>query len=719
MTTDPGDLVLDPTCGSGTTAYVAEQWGRRWITIDTSRVAIALARSRLMGARYPYYLLADSPQGQQKEAEVSRTATKTSPTRGDIRQGFIYERVPHITLKSIANNTEIDVIWERMQPAVEEARAALNTALKDHAEPFAVTTGGRAGQAIDFRATGEVTLPSGEPAPAGGFMEWEIPREAGTPWPEKQQRLLSTVRAFATARSASERAKAEAAVAELNALKGASFTLDNVPARPVTPWPAEAESALAAFWEARIARQRAIDASIAARAEHEYLYDKPYSDNSKVRVAGPFTVESLSPHRTLAVDWNDELIEQRGAAEAGPAVAYDGPSPEKDFAGMILDNLRAAGVQQAHKEDRITFTSLKGWPGRLISADTIRLGTLRLAEEVGQKLTPGNLREAVDPLIAATFMGIARMSKGVHPENLIAIGAPVRALASIARNRRQVRVATISRESFEKLFASLSRVNGLEIVSQYGLADIDAAGLLPCCHMLEQLFEISQTSRIIVPMINTRDALAEDFLREIVGDPDPFVPQIVSSAEHLGQRYGYDREHARKVADLALILFDHLGRIHSLPPRARVLLEVVALLHDIGMFISNRQHHKHSYYLLRNSELPGISEEEQNLISLVARYHRRATPRSSHLEFTSQTPEDRVTISKLAAILRVADALDRAHQSKIKNLHVSFDREKVVLSAMCNRDLTLAQWGLRMKADMFEQVFGRRVVLQNASPAGG
>ncbi len=357
--------------------------------------------------------------------------------------------------------------------------------------------------------------------------------------------------------------------------------------------------------------------------------------------------------------------------------------------------------------------------GRLISADTIRLGTLRLAEEVGQKLTPGNLREAVDPLIAATFMGIARMSKGVHPENLIAIGAPVRALASIARNRRQVRVATISRESFEKLFASLSRVNGLEIVSQYGLADIDAAGLLPCCHMLEQLFEISQTSRIIVPMINTRDALAEDFLREIVGDPDPFVPQIVSSAEHLGQRYGYDREHARKVADLALILFDHLGRIHSLPPRARVLLEVVALLHDIGMFISNRQHHKHSYYLLRNSELPGISEEEQNLISLVARYHRRATPRSSHLEFTSQTPEDRVTISKLAAILRVADALDRAHQSKIKNLHVSFDREKVVLSAMCNRDLTLAQWGLRMKADMFEQVFGRRVVLQNASPAGG
>ena len=130
MTSDPGDLVLDPTCGSGTTAYVAEQWGRRWITVDTSRVALALARSRIMGARYPYYLLADSAEGHQKEAEQSRSAPSESPTYGDVRQGFVYERVPHITLKSIANNTEIDVIYERMQPDVEGALADLNHALR-------------------------------------------------------------------------------------------------------------------------------------------------------------------------------------------------------------------------------------------------------------------------------------------------------------------------------------------------------------------------------------------------------------------------------------------------------------------------------------------------------------------------------------------------------------------------------------------------------------
>jgi adenine-specific DNA-methyltransferase len=129
MTTDPGDLVLDPTCGSGTTAYVAEQWGRRWITVDTSRVALALARARIMGARYPYYLLADSPEGQCKEGEVSRTPPKETPTRGDIRQGFVYERVPHITLKSIANNAEIDVIWEKWQQTLEPLRARLNAVL--------------------------------------------------------------------------------------------------------------------------------------------------------------------------------------------------------------------------------------------------------------------------------------------------------------------------------------------------------------------------------------------------------------------------------------------------------------------------------------------------------------------------------------------------------------------------------------------------------------
>jgi adenine-specific DNA-methyltransferase len=311
MTTDPGDLVLDPTCGSGTTAFVAEQWGRRWITIDTSRVALALARARIMGAKYPWYILADSEAGQRKEAEVTRSSPATTPTYNDIRHGFVYDRVPHITLKSIANNTEIDTIWDALQPAVEDARVALNTALAGHATPFTVETGGRAGAKIDFTAIGEVTLPSGEPAPANGFMEWEIPRDAPDGWPQP------------------------------------------------------AKDALAQFWEARIARQREIDASIAAKAEFEFLYDKPFEDKKRIRVAGPFTVESLSPHRTQAVNEYGELIDEVDAASG----KRKGAQEAQNYREAMLENLSKAGVQQSGREDAIKFTSLVPWPGEWISAE--------------------------------------------------------------------------------------------------------------------------------------------------------------------------------------------------------------------------------------------------------------------------------------------------------------------------------------------------------------
>ncbi|MGH8211293.1 MAG: DNA methyltransferase, partial [Steroidobacteraceae bacterium] len=182
LTTDPGDLVVDPTCGSGTAATVAEQWGRRWITIDTSRVALALARARIMGARYPCYLLADSREGQIKDAEVTRTAPSSQPVRGNIRQGFVYERVPHVTLKSIANNTEIDVIWDKWQAKLEPLRATLNAALGRAPSSL---RGGEADEAIQVPAAA-----AGSPRASGArddgkqWEEWEIPRDADSKWPE-------------------------------------------------------------------------------------------------------------------------------------------------------------------------------------------------------------------------------------------------------------------------------------------------------------------------------------------------------------------------------------------------------------------------------------------------------------------------------------------------------------------------------------------------------
>jgi adenine-specific DNA-methyltransferase len=225
-----------------------------------------------MGARYPYYLLADSPEGQRKEGEITRSVPKTAPTRGDVRHGFVYERVPHITLKDIANNIEIDVIHDKWKQALDLLRASLN-----------------------------VTL-------GKTWQDWEIPRDLAPSWSD------------------------DAKVTH-------------------TKW-----------WDGRIARQKEIDASIAAKADSEYLYDKPYVDSGRVRVAGPFTVESLSPHRTMIVGSDDELIDplKTGQSEE-PPTARD--CTVRDFTQMILENLRVSGVQQMAKVDKISFIGLSAWPG--------------------------------------------------------------------------------------------------------------------------------------------------------------------------------------------------------------------------------------------------------------------------------------------------------------------------------------------------------------------
>lgn len=221
MSTDPGDLVLDPTCGSGTTAFVAEQWGRRWITVDTSRVALALARQRLMGARFPYYMLADSVEGRAKESALSATSLPPAAPTNDIRHGFVYERVPHVALKSIANNPDI----------------------------------------------------------RKGMSRGEI------------------------------------------------------------------------------------DAAIRRHADFELLYDRPYEDTKRVRVTGPFTVESLSPHRSLSFASTSEPIAERAATEDPDAPTFE---------QTVLENLRVAGVQNGRKAERLEFDVVETYAGTHIQAVGIR-----------------------------------------------------------------------------------------------------------------------------------------------------------------------------------------------------------------------------------------------------------------------------------------------------------------------------------------------------------
>jgi adenine-specific DNA-methyltransferase len=291
MTTDPGDLVLDPTCGSGTTAYVAEQWGRRWVTIDTSRVALTLARTRLMSARYPFYLLADSKEGHAKERSISGKILASDPVTSDLRQGFVYERAVWNTSGSIANNAEIEVIWEKWQDVLQPLRRQLNDALSTN------------------------------------FEEWDIPRDLdvwldGKDGQAKMHLVTDAVR-----------------------------------------------EAHAGWWEGRIARQKEIDASIARAADVELLYDRPYEDKTRVRVAGPFTVESLSPHRVVAAREDTLGAELAASGAITSRASTPANMPEADFGEMVLAHLRSAGVHQQAKADTIHFNSIEPWPGNYIAAE--------------------------------------------------------------------------------------------------------------------------------------------------------------------------------------------------------------------------------------------------------------------------------------------------------------------------------------------------------------
>jgi len=244
MATDPSDLVLDPTCGSGTTAYVAEQWGRRWITINTSRVALALARTRLIAARYSWYLLADSHDGRAKEAELTQRPAGDTPVHNDIRQGFVYKRLPHIMLSSIASNPLIDDIWERWQAVLEPLRTELNC----------------------LKAT--------------NWEEWEIPRKALDPWSTNDAKI------WAIAHSDQQPLlKRQEALKALNHNLGRTFTLDTLPPEFGDPWAEDITAVHSRWWGARTALQREIDASIAARAAVKLRRRRPGSSASAAKPA--------------------------------------------------------------------------------------------------------------------------------------------------------------------------------------------------------------------------------------------------------------------------------------------------------------------------------------------------------------------------------------------------------------------------------------------------
>jgi exopolyphosphatase / guanosine-5'-triphosphate,3'-diphosphate pyrophosphatase len=252
-----------------------------------------------------------------------------------------------------------------------------------------------------------------------------------------------------------------------------------------------------------------------------------------------------------------------------------------------------------------------------------------------------------------------------------------------------------------------------ELVDRYHLPQADAETLVPALLAYRELLVETSVETIVVPEASLRAGLLLDLASSDAGGGiEDFSKQVLASAAALGEKYRYDGAHAKHVAFLATRVFDDLRAEHGLAARDRLLLEVAALLHDIGIYVSLRGHHKHSLYLLSVSEIFGLSRDDMAVVANVARYHRRATPQKSHIPYMSLDRDTRVVVNKLAAILRVANALDADHLQKVKDVRVVSEEESWVLEVEGAGDLTMERLATLSRADYLTDVFGQRVAFR-------
>ena len=271
----------------------------------------------------------------------------------------------------------------------------------------------------------------------------------------------------------------------------------------------------------------------------------------------------------------------------------------------------------------------------------------------------------------------------------------------------------MSREAFLGFVADLVKLDEGQVAERYQLSPVAAETLVPSMLVYRTLIEHSGAATIVVPDVSLRDGVLLDLAGAAAGPAD-FAPHVLASAASLGTRFRYDALHAGAVARLSTRLFDLLASEHGMGPRDRLLLEVAALLHDIGLFVSLRGHHKHSMYLLQASEIFGLSRDDMQIVGNIARYHRRGTPQKSHPEFMRLDRDERVRVTKLAAMLRVANALDAEHEQKVADISLQEQDTSWIIELTGQGDLTMERLASAFRADLLVDVFGRQIQFRGA-----
>ena len=356
--------------------------------------------------------------------------------------------------------------------------------------------------------------------------------------------------------------------------------------------------------------------------------------------------------------------------------------------------------------------------GQPIRSGVYAIGSVRLRQQLDLR------RHGHELQVALLKRSIANMVEEIRLEmpldritHMIAIGGDVRFAASqITDAESDAPVREISRDRLLEFCDDIERLDEEGLADRFRLPAVEAETLLPALLVYRTLLAETRSRTVVVSDASLRGGVILD-----VSEPksrlsvEDFEHQVLASADSLGHRYRFDRDHGHHVVMLATRLFDQLRDEHGLGDRERLLLQVAALLHDVGVYVSLRAHHKHSQYILASSQIFGLSNEETALVSNIARYHRRGLPQNSHLPFIALDRNDRLIVSKLAAILRVANALDAEHAGKVRDVHLVRRGSNWILELESAGDSTMEQLAATARSDLFAQTYGRQLVIR---PAG-
>ena len=355
--------------------------------------------------------------------------------------------------------------------------------------------------------------------------------------------------------------------------------------------------------------------------------------------------------------------------------------------------------------------------GAIISSQAVRLGAIRIQETLGTNDdTPKRRADLFLQQATRETSFLAGLGNLDDTRMFIGIGSDVRFAASqVGEPTLSDDLVSIDREAFDKFVAQCIRHTPETLAKKYGISFAQAETLIPALITYQILLHKTQATQLIVSQVSMRDGLLLELAREVTGREDDELQQsVIRSAMSIAQKYHADLEHANEVSELAAMLFDELMVDHGLGNRMRLLLKIAGILHEIGGFISDRSHHKHGYYLVNNSDVFGLTREELRIVAHVVRYHRRGVPKQSHPDYIVLPRATRVTINKLAAILRVADAVLRSRTHAAKDFRFQRHGDELLVLIQGASSMVFEQRALAEKGNLFEDIFGMTVHLEEA-----